>query len=217
MFDPSTNPAQWAERQLLPLLQASRLSPISQATRAVTDGDGVQRVIGAAFAPAVRQSTLSLRAARIEDAQLLHQWQCDPRTRRFAVTQGVPAWEDHLRWFTGKLADPKARFSIAEAGGIACGVIRLDPSRATPPPGAPQRPWREISILSAPEFYGCGVASRALKNLQAQHPDETLVARVLPGNIASQRLFASAGFRPYAPELLFWDASDPHHTTTGIA
>ncbi|MFD2237992.1 UDP-2,4-diacetamido-2,4,6-trideoxy-beta-L-altropyranose hydrolase [Aureimonas populi] len=206
-FEPAADPAAWAARHVEPLLAAGALGPVSERARLVADGHGVQRVLSALLADGVRALPFALRKARMEDAALLYEWQCDPRTRRYAVNPAVPAWEEHEAFMARKLADAASSFYVATAGGIACGVVRLDRSGAEAPPLAAGMAWREVSILTAPEFYGCGVASRALTSLKAAHGGEAIVARVLPGNEASRRLFAGAGFATYAPDLLVWSDS----------
>ncbi len=204
IFDPQVDPTNWARKIVEPLLPSDQLASLSMTARELVDGRGVSRAISAGLAPRIRSGHLALRPARMEDARLMHEWQSDPATRRFAVNPAVPAWKDHLNWLDQKLSDDDCSFYIAETDGIAAGIVRLDKSDCPAPAGTPSHRCREVSIVTAPEFYGCGVALRALQELQRRHPQEIQIARILPGNSASHSLFAKAGYRPFAPDLFFW-------------
>ncbi|SHF32091.1 UDP-2,4-diacetamido-2,4,6-trideoxy-beta-L-altropyranose hydrolase [Devosia limi DSM 17137] len=212
-FPTSEAPDMWAKRIIAPVLASSTLIALSGTARDLVDGRGAGRVIAEAFSGLVRTSLLVLRGVTMDDAALLFEWQCDGRTRRYALNPAPPTWSEHLKWLQRKLNDPYCSFYIAEVAGIASGTVRLDRSASPPPPTATEHEWREVSILTAPEFYGCGVGLRMIRALMALHPEEDLVARVLADNQSSQRLFAKAGFSHYAPELLFW----PQQTNRGIS
>jgi UDP-2,4-diacetamido-2,4,6-trideoxy-beta-L-altropyranose hydrolase len=206
IFDPQVDPTSWAREIVEPLLPSDQLASLSMTARELVDGRGVTRAISAGLAPRIRSGHLALRPARMEDARLMHEWQSDPATRRFAVNPSVPAWADHLNWLDRKLSDQDCSFYIAVTDGIAAGIARLDKSTCPSPAGTSSHRCREVSIVTAPEFYGCGVALRALLELQRQHRLEIQIARILPGNTASHSLFAKAGYRPFAPDLFFWSS-----------
>lgn len=206
VFEPAGNPGTWSQINVEPLLYMRQLQSMSLRAREVVDGYGVQRVLGTILGDAVRRMPFSLRRAELEDAALIYEWQCHPNTRLHALNPAIPSWEEHLAWIKRKLDDPSCSFHISTVAGIACGVVRLDRSTADVPPAGSQTMWREISILTAPEFYGCSVASRSLQALQSTYGEEVLVARVLSANHVSQRLFANAGFKPYSPGHFYWSA-----------
>lgn len=189
---------------------------MSEAARKITDGYGPLRVIRALLSPSVQQRRIHLRPANWEDASIIYEWQSYPETRRHAVNPNIPSLEEHESWMQRKLGDKNSSFYIPSAGPIPCGMVRLDQTRAPAPPNANGQRIREISILTAPEFYGCGVALRALRELQALHADEVLLAHVLPGNSASHALFRKANFEPYEAEFYAWSANQ-NITSSGTA
>lgn len=189
---------------------------MSEAARKITDGYGPMRVIRALLSPIVQQRGIHLRPVTQEDAPIIYDWQCYPETRRHAVNPNIPSLEEHEGWMRRKLADKNSSFYIPSVGPIPCGMVRLDQSNAPAPPNANGRRTREISILTAPEFYGCGVALQALVELQALHADEVLVAHVLPGNSASHALFRKANFEPYEAGFYAWSANQ-NITSSGTA
>lgn len=68
-----------------------------------------------------------LRKATIEDAETLFEWANDPVTRQNSLSSSPIAWETHIRWLEGKLADEKCLFYVAvDEDGIPCGTIRFD-------------------------------------------------------------------------------------------
>jgi len=204
VFDAASDPVEWVGTHVVPLLAAPALQRLSASARALVDGQGVTRAIGSALSGTVRSGALCLRPAQESDAALLFEWQRDPRTRRFAVNPEPPTWQEHMGWFMRKLQEQTCSFHIAEVAGVAVGTVRLDPARPGTPSPVNGRASREVSIVTAPEFHSCGVGQRALLQLQKLYPEEIHVARILPGNAASHRLFAKAGYAPYAAELYSW-------------
>lgn len=213
-FDPSLNQVEWRTRSFDPCLSVQARSEMSRRSRETVDGRGVERVIAACFSTRLRTGKLVLRPACPDDSELLYAWQCAPGTRKYAVNPAIPSWEQHSAWMATKLNDEACSFYIACVDGIPCGVVRLDLSDAPPPLALsePSKAWREISILTAPEFYGCGIAFRSLERLKEIHGDEALVAHILPGNEASHRLFVSSGFDCYAPGYWWWSQQESSAT-----
>ncbi|MBB4640083.1 UDP-2,4-diacetamido-2,4,6-trideoxy-beta-L-altropyranose hydrolase [Rhizorhapis suberifaciens] len=195
---------QLSDSTLLLLKDLDRRRTISEAARRVTDGLGSQRVIRAMLSAIVKRHAIHLRPAIWDDAPIIFDWQCYPDTRRYAVNPAAPSWNEHETWIRGKLANKSSSFYIPSVGQIPCGMVRLDRTDAPVPPNADGRQIREVSILTAPEFYGCGVARQALQELQTLHSDEIIVAHVLPGNAASHALFKKANFEPYHAEFYAW-------------
>ncbi len=130
-----------------------------------------------------------LRRAGWSDAEMLHAWQLDPDTRRFAHTPDPPSRDDHLRWFNDRLADRNCCFNLVEAAGRAAGYLRLDRIES-----AGMEAWK-ISVATAPERRGEGIGLAALRLARMLISDDPLVAEVFDANLASRRLFEAAGFR----------------------
>ncbi len=56
-------------------------------------------------------------------------------------------------------------------------------------------PAYEISIVVAPDSYGHGIGSAALRSARRLMPEAELVAHVSPVNAASRHVFDKAGYR----------------------
>ncbi len=130
-----------------------------------------------------------LRPAADDDCRMIYDWQQLPETRAHARNPVPPAWDEHVDWFSKKIADPCTVFSVIEVEDAACGVVRLDylRHRAT-------RPIYEVSIFLHPGFFGKGIASAALRAASSLMPFADIQATVLPGNDRSLQLFRSAGY-----------------------
>jgi len=123
---------------------------------------------------------MKLRAATLDDAQLLFDWRNDPVTRAMSVSRDPVDWEGHLAWFKSALASPVRSILIAE-DGVPLGTVRLDKDIRT-----------EISITLAPAARGHGLATPILR--LATDGRGPFIARIRSGNIASRRAFEAAGF-----------------------
>ena len=133
------------------------------------------------------QSNLQLVFATHEDIKTVYDWQCHPKTREFALNTDIPTWESHQSWMKRKLATTTDFFYLVEdkTTGKKLGVLRLDKLK-------PKNYL--VSIFVAPEAYGLGVATAALKMADVIHPELTLHATVLECNKASQKLFKKANY-----------------------
>jgi len=120
----------------------------------------------------------TLRPARFEDAEILHQWRNDPDTRAMSTTPDEVPWETHVEWLTGKLADPDCRFLIAEQDGMPTGTVRFDGKLAN---------W-----TVAPDFRGQGVGKEMVR--LAVDGEKEIVAHIRAENQASRRIAEAAGF-----------------------
>lgn len=123
---------------------------------------------------------MKLRAANLDDAQLLFDWRNDPVTRAMSLSRDPVTWEGHLAWLKSALASPVRSILIAE-DGVPLGTVRLDKDIRT-----------EISITLAPAARGHGLAAPILR--LATDGLGPFVARIRPDNIASRKAFEAAGF-----------------------
>lgn len=162
-------------------------SRIARRAAMLCDGLGARRVTMAFDPPcAADGGVIRLRPARVGDSEIMLAWQSDPSSRRFANNPAAPKRAEHDRWLRAKLDDTDCVFNIILHAGEPAGVLRLDAT-------APDR--FRISILIAPEKRRIGIAQGALALARRLIPDAVLEAEVLSGNVASERLFAEAGFR----------------------
>ncbi len=109
-----------------------------------------------------------------------------PEIRRHARNPQVPDRDGHYSWMRARLRDPFCYFYMICKSGEPAGVVRLDRQL----PGE-----YEVSIYLAPALHGQGLGLIALNLLGELHQELTIHATVLPGNAASLRLFAAAGYQ----------------------
>lgn len=134
--------------------------------------------------------TLTVRAAGMDDAELLWRWANDPDVRRHAFHPEPIAWETHVAWLAAKLASGTARLWIFSAGDEPVGQVRFDLEGTD----------AVIDISVAPDRRGCGYGRRmlaeAVRRLRAEGgPSIRPRAIVLEHNAGSLRLFRACGFR----------------------
>ncbi|MFN4090758.1 MAG: UDP-2,4-diacetamido-2,4,6-trideoxy-beta-L-altropyranose hydrolase, partial [Alphaproteobacteria bacterium] len=166
---------------------ATRLRSMSAAAAVLTDGAGALRA-ALALAGEIALADggiVALRPAGEADTEMLLSWQAEPGARRFARDPTVPDAEAHARWFAHRLADAAGLTAVVTVDRAGAGTVRLD----IHPHG------REVAVMVGAAWRGRGVATAALALLRRAAPRLDLWAEILPGNAASQRLFASAGYR----------------------
>jgi len=162
-----------------------RRAAMSRAGRELVDGRGPARVEALLSA-----ELLTLRQATEADCRLLWEWANDPVVRRWAFSEGPIPWETHTAWFASRLADPHAQIYLAFADDLPVGQVRFEgDGRAA-----------EISVSVAVEARGRGwgpaLVDAGVRKLFADTAVERVIARLRPGNTASQRAFVAASFEP---------------------
>jgi UDP-2,4-diacetamido-2,4,6-trideoxy-beta-L-altropyranose hydrolase len=153
---------------------------------ALVDGRGAQRV-----AASLCRDTLDLRPATPDDSMRLHAWRDDPTVRAVSGDPAPIPVATHLRWFERALADPDRRLWIGRLGHVDVGSIRFDRIGGDA---------LEVSLYLDPALVGLGLGERLLAAGEAAAADWLgvpfdAVARIVPGNAASVRLFERAGYR----------------------
>jgi UDP-2,4-diacetamido-2,4,6-trideoxy-beta-L-altropyranose hydrolase len=165
---------------------------MTQAGRDLCDGRGLQR-IQLAIAGVDTAEPIGLRLAGPADGGLMYDWQCNPRTRRYARNSAPPSPEEHARWLSEVLNDPNRVLMMVCEEGSPIGVLRFD---------ALQNGAREVSIYMKPNIQGRGYGRRSLVLGRKLFSNITIEAEILPGNIASRRAFEAAGFVAKTETLL---------------
>lgn len=164
---------------------------ISQNSMQAVDGRGVSRVIRKLGYPGVYWSDdVDVRLAVSDDALLVWPWRNNEATRRYSSDPAPVSVGTHLAWWDRSLADPQRVLLLGSLGGKEAGVTRydfVDPRRAI------------VSIYLAPEMTGLGLGGRLLRASQdwllQNYPEvNTVLAEVMPENVASLHVFLAAGF-----------------------
>ncbi len=157
--------------------------------RNVVDGAGADRVVGYWEEMIKNRLGISIRAAEIGDAPQLFDWRNEPSVRAVSREKDELLWDDHVAWLARAILNPAVCVLMAQYDGAAAGTVRfqfLDDAI-----------W-EVSITIAPNMRGRGLASKILAaaedHFRALHPNAVLQAAMLTSNVASYKLFLSAGY-----------------------
>ncbi len=158
---------------------------LANVASSITDGKGALRVAKHMCAQDIR-----VREASAADAQLIHRWRNDPRTRNQSFNSTPIPLEEHLVWYANALSDPARCILIGLIDDGPIGCVRFDLA------GNEAR----TSIFLDPTRQGEGLASPLLLAAEAwlasHHPGIIFRrAEVLAGNTASRRAFESAGYQ----------------------
>jgi RimJ/RimL family protein N-acetyltransferase len=107
----------------------------------------------------------------------------------------MPSTAEHASWFAAMLDDLDRVLLIVETlEGEPAGFVRLDRLAGV---GVPSF---EVSIAVDEAFHRRGVGSAALTLARRFSPCSELIATVLRGNVASERLFVAMGYRRESEE-----------------
>jgi RimJ/RimL family protein N-acetyltransferase len=148
-------------------------------------------------------STISLRAATMEDAALLLSWVNSPDTlaQKRLTTSPIPK-AAHEDWLARRLADPATRMFIIEGDSETLGQVRLQADDGV----------AVIDIYVSPEARGAGVAQTAIRQACAKFGHEfadRVRAEVKVENLPSRRLFERLGFAQTASSSSFVTYESP--------
>jgi len=132
-----------------------------------------------------------LRPVQEKDIDLIFQLSNDPLVRNNSFNTEVITYETHTEWFRKTLMNKSIFFLAVEVDGLFAGQVRY----------ATNNDYAEISISITSQFrgrcLGSTIVRMADKMLKKQYPFLMYVtARTKPDNIASGRIFISAGYLP---------------------
>lgn len=136
---------------------------------------------------------LFFRGIAADDAEDIVRWRSNPDNYRFFFNACPITMEEHLAWFEDYIDDDsRFDFIVLDADGNSVGTVGLshiDNRNHT----------CEISYMIGDESArGKGYAAEAVRSLTRvafnELPVDTMVARILPGNVASMRVAESAGY-----------------------
>jgi RimJ/RimL family protein N-acetyltransferase len=125
---------------------------------------------------------VTLRRATMADADVLLKWRNDALTRQFSLNPAEVSKQQHLQWLQRSLNSATRQLFIAEHGGRPVGTARVDSDGQQ----------HMISWTLAPEQRGKGLAKLMVRNLVLRLSG-TIVAQILPGNLASVKVAEYAG------------------------
>ena len=134
----------------------------------------------------------SLRSAAQDDCRMFWEWANDPAVRAMSFHTDPIPWEEHQRWFAGRLAAATSRlYVLGSSLGHSAGQIRFDERD----PGV-----LEVDVTVAPRWRGGGLGRMLLAEgeralLRDFQVPRVLVAHIKTENHASLALFRGARFQ----------------------
>ena len=170
-----------------------QLQRMSKSAAHICDGQGTLRTALELLDPPVTKNGhhISFRLATIDDTDIMFEWQSQLETRRYARTQIVPSHDEHTKWVKDTISNPDKLLLLIIHNRKPSGVLRFDNMN--------EPDTSEVSIFIEPTKHGLGIASIALKLGRALKPHDTIFGHVHPDNIASHKLFKTAGYTPISP------------------
>jgi len=130
-----------------------------------------------------------LLLATLDDMDLLYEWANDDEVRKSSFSTEKILYEDHVKWFHRVLEREDCKQYIYYVDDIAVGQVRI----------TIEGDKAEIGYSICSQYRGHGYAKRMLQVLKAQLKHDapelkTLVAKVKPENVASQKVFMGLGY-----------------------
>lgn len=142
------------------------------------------------------KKSLSLRRVAASDMKLLFKWVNDPAVRANARNSKPVTWREHLAWFKEKLTTPSTYMYILAEQKQSIGIIRFDKKD--------KKFVISYSIDKAYRGQGLGklILMEGLKKLSLTVYRPHFIAQVKQGNIASEKIFNTLGFKLIGQELI---------------
>jgi RimJ/RimL family protein N-acetyltransferase len=158
---------------------------MSTKGRNLVDGNGGSEVV-----KFLRDSHVTFRQVREDDCRLIWKWANDPEIRSASFTTDPISWEEHVRWFTERMTDPKhVYFVLLTINDEPVGQVRyaIDGREAV------------VSMSISSKFRGRGYGNQGIRmtgeELFKNNEIDVIRAHIKPGNIKSVKAFTEAGFR----------------------
>lgn len=132
-----------------------------------------------------------IRRVTRDDSNIIFSWRNSPEVYRYLFTPKPVEISVHNQWFESVLANNLIAFYIASLNGVDIGTVRFDFEQ-----GAKKA---EVGIYLAPDQHGKGLGSQMLelgeKKAKEDYPLlKCIIAKVLPENIASEKMFLKTGY-----------------------
>ncbi len=181
---------------------ASARQKMSAAGIELIDGQGANRI-----ARAMASKLFTLRPAKIEDAEIIHQWRNNPEVRAVSFQEKAIPFESHRQWLQEKLESDRCLIWIAQdKNGNRMGQIRFDLAAESEHAQIRATSSATISVIVAPQYRGRGAGTmlieKACSKVWDRMPLHNVTALIKPSNSASQIAFRKAGFKPMPPTVV---------------
>lgn len=134
---------------------------------------------------------ITVRLAKNDDIDKMYSWRNHEITRQYFFDSKPISYESHKRWFSKSLRNENRLIYLVSYKEEPVGVVRFDRVDNT-------HTW-EIDIFIDPAKYGKGYGAAGLDVaissfcVEMKEPIK-LIAKVIPKNVASKKLFEKVGF-----------------------
>ncbi|GMT49393.1 MAG: hypothetical protein IEMM0008_0932 [bacterium] len=117
-------------------------------------------------------------------------WRNHPKVREKSFDTSPLIWEEHEKWFQGKIQDSKSSIYIVYKGKDKIASIRFDE----------QDELVKVSVMINPAFIGQGSGAEVIKLgteewIRDKYLDKPVIAEIKGDNVASIKAFEKAGFK----------------------
>lgn len=127
-----------------------------------------------------------IRLAELRDMKNVFDLSNDDTVRAMSIHPEKIEWESHVKWFENTLKNPAVLFYVAEtADGDFIGQVRFAHKNAD----------RIVSISLEKKYRGKGLGTTLLKRTMKKSCLQNCVAYVENGNVPSQKMFLSLGYK----------------------
>ncbi len=160
--------------------------------RVTREANGVLAIRGGTYRyGADNVPALTLRKAAMKDARFLYDLRNEEAVRSVSFTEDSFSFESHKEWLRRKLTSNDSVLYIAEAEATPVGQVRFDVRSGGN---------AEVSIAVCEKYRGRGYGSSVIKTASSllfkAFPNvRNIHAYIKPGNKASHKVFAKAGYR----------------------
>jgi len=133
---------------------------------------------------------VTIRKAGTSDKKFLWQLRNKPYVFKYSRVSKPVKWQEHINWITPILeGESNKELFIISADGAPAGQLRFDYG---------DNKEAEISISLLKEFWGKGIAKRAIRSgvrrLEKQGKVKTILAEIGKDNVGSIELFEKLNF-----------------------
>jgi len=152
----------------------------------LVNGNGVKSVVDWLTGNFVDNKWI-VKSATAQDKKLYWNWANDEQVRKNSINKNYITWDNHIKWFNNKLADPKCFLYIILYDRKPVGQVRFENE------GDFARIDYSISRQFRGRRLGKKLLDRAIKEFK-KYSNQIILGEVLAENIASTKTFESLGF-----------------------
>ena len=166
------------------LFERDNIRRMTIIAASLSEGNGAKKVVQAILVDA-QSDEVSLVPATILDCDYIYSLQTQLGVRQFFRNTDIPSYDEHCRWFQGRLSNSNSVTFKIKLGSKDVGTISVDNIAGENP---------EISIVVSVDVGGKGIGTKAMRLVLQLFPMRALKAVVHTKNVGSLKLFDRVGF-----------------------